>query len=92
MANKGKSRDQPANALGALLQGLNDVAQKAEEELGGSPKEEEIAVHAVKVNVFNSMDFLVKNSPVPGFFLRDLLQGNHQNKEIILFTTKSLLW
>ncbi|CAE7220863.1 mtcA2 [Symbiodinium sp. CCMP2592] len=64
MANKGKSRDQAPNALGALLQGLNDVAKKAEEELGGSPKEEEIAVHAVKVNVFNSMDFLVKNSPV----------------------------
>ncbi|CAE7460982.1 mtcA2 [Symbiodinium sp. CCMP2456] len=64
MANKGKSRDQASNALGALLQGLNDVAKKAEEELGGSPKEEEIAVHAVKVNVFNSMDFLVKNSPV----------------------------
>ncbi|CAE7491139.1 mtcA2, partial [Symbiodinium sp. CCMP2592] len=63
MANKGKSRDEAPNALGALLQGLNAVAQKAEQELGGSPKEEEIAVHAVKVNVFNSIDYLVKNSP-----------------------------
>ncbi|CAE7371485.1 unc-22 [Symbiodinium natans] len=63
LANKGKSRGEAPNALGALLQGLNDVAKKAEEEIGGSPTEEQIAAHAVKVNVFNSMDFLVKNSP-----------------------------
>ena len=62
LTNKGKSREQAPNALGALLQGLNDVAKKAETELGGTPKEEEIAAHAVKVNVFNSMDFLVANS------------------------------
>mmetsp|Transcript_38338 Transcript_38338/g.68558 ORF Transcript_38338/g.68558 Transcript_38338/m.68558 type:complete len:753 (-) Transcript_38338:104-2362(-) len=63
LSNKGKPRQQAATALGELLQGLNTVAQKAEKELGGQPSEEQIAVHAVKVNVFNSMDFLVNNSP-----------------------------
>ncbi|CAJ1384010.1 unnamed protein product [Effrenium voratum] len=51
-----------ASALEGLLQGLGSVAQQAAEELGADAKEEDVAARAVKVNVFQTMAFLLRYS------------------------------
>ena len=58
-------------ALEGLLQGLCSVAKKAEDELGVSAEEKQLISHAVKVNVFTSMEFLLKYSQP----LRDLVKS-----------------
>ena len=63
----------PGSALESLLQGLASVAQQANEDLGPSAEEAAVAAHAVKVNVFHSMNFLLKFSEP----LRELVrEGN----------------
>ena len=52
----------PGTALEGLLQGLASVAQQATEDLGPGAEEAKLIAHAVKVNVFHSMDFLLKFS------------------------------
>ena len=55
-------------ALEGLLQGLASVAKETSEELGPGASQEQLVSRAVKVNVFNSMNFLLKF-----FWLRILL-------------------
>ena len=65
----------PGSALEGLLQGLAGVAQQASEDLGPGAEEAKLIAHAVKVNVFHSMNFLLKFSEP----LRDLVRkGNLQ--------------
>ena len=49
-------------ALEGLLQDLGAVAQQAQEEMGPGADADAIAAHAVKVNVFHTIDFLLKFS------------------------------
>lgn len=66
LSSKGKPKEEPANALGALLMGLSDVAQEAEAQLGSTATEAQLADESVKLNVFKSMDYLLDNSRVIG--------------------------
>ena len=50
------------SALEGLLKDLGSVAQEAAGELGPGASSDEVAAHAVKVNVFHSMNFLLKFS------------------------------
>jgi len=58
----GATERAPGSALEGLLQGLAGVAKRASEDLGPSAQEANVVAHAVKVNVFNSMNFLIKFS------------------------------
>ena len=49
------------SALEGLLMDLTKVAKKASDELG-AVDQETLAKHAVKVNVFHSMEFLLQHS------------------------------
>ena len=69
----GQTSRAPGTALEGLLQGLVSVAQQASEDLGPGAEEAKLIAHAVKVNVFHSMNFLLKFSEP----LRDLVRkGN----------------
>eukprot|EP00439_Symbiodinium_sp_Y106_P070688 s137_g12.t1 len=52
----------PGSALEGLLADLAGVAEKAATELGRRATVDQIAAHAVKVNVFQTMEFLLKFS------------------------------
>ena len=52
----------PSSALEGLLMDLTTVAKKASEELFPGASMEELASHAVRVNVFHSMNFLIQHS------------------------------
>ena len=52
----------PGTALEGLLQGLAGVAKQASEQLGPAADEAKVVAHAVKVNIFHSMNFLLKFS------------------------------
>eukprot|EP00435_Cladocopium_sp_Y103_P031297 s1312_g7.t3 len=61
------SKDGPTSknvgcALEGLLIGLSRVAQQAEDELGVGAELDTLVAHSVKVNVFHSIDFLLKFS------------------------------
>eukprot|EP00435_Cladocopium_sp_Y103_P016652 s2325_g4.t1 len=56
------TRAEPTCALEGLLFGLTKVAQDAYQELGQTASEAELAAHAVQVNVFHSINFLLKFS------------------------------
>ena len=58
----GATERAPGSALEGLLHGLAGVAKRASEDLGPSAQEANVVAHAVKVNVFNSMNFLIKFS------------------------------
>ena len=60
-------------ALEGLLIGLSRVAQQAEDELGVGADTDRLISHAVKVNVFTSMDFLLKYSQP----LRELVKSGN---------------
>mmetsp|Transcript_68469 Transcript_68469/g.161087 ORF Transcript_68469/g.161087 Transcript_68469/m.161087 type:complete len:509 (-) Transcript_68469:40-1566(-) len=60
---KGGAAAQGKGALETLLAGLASVAEQAHKELGGKCTEKEIADHAVKVNVFATINNLLKSSP-----------------------------
>ena len=51
------------SALEGLLVGLSGVAKQAEEELGPGADQDELVSLSVRVNVFSSIDFLLKYSP-----------------------------
>ncbi|CAJ1399300.1 unnamed protein product [Effrenium voratum] len=52
----------PSSALEGLLMDLTTVAKKASEDLAPGASLDELASHAVKVNVFHSMNFLIQHS------------------------------
>jgi len=59
LAGQGGGR---ASLLDSLLQGLAPVALQAASELGPGAEEDAVAAHAVKVNIFNTMDKLLEYS------------------------------
>ena len=66
LANKGaegKAMKSAGSALEGLLVGLSGVAKQAEEELGPVADQDELVSLSVRVNVFSSIDFLLKYSP-----------------------------
>ena len=69
----GKDSKSAGSALEGLLVGLSGVAQQAEEELGAGADEKELVSHCVRVNVFKSIEFLLKHSPC----LRDLVKSGN---------------
>ena len=69
----GKGSKSAGSALEGLLVGLSDVAQQAEEELGAGADENELVSHSVRVNVFSSIDFLLKYSPT----LKELVKNGN---------------
>ena len=58
----GNSTKNAGCALEGLLIGLSRVAEQAEEELGVGARLDHLVAHSVKVNVFHSIDFLLKFS------------------------------
>ena len=50
------------SALQGLLQDLGVAAHQAQEEMGPGADSDAIAAHAVKVNVFHTMNFLLSYS------------------------------
>jgi len=50
------------SALEGLLEGLGEVAEQAEYDMGPMADEDFVAAHAVKVNVFHTMNFLLQYS------------------------------
>ena len=52
----------PGSALEGLLMDLTKVAKKASDELGPGVDVDALANHAVKVNVFHTVDFLLQYS------------------------------
>ena len=52
----------PGSALEGLLMDLTKVAKKASDELGSGVDVDALANHAVKVNVFHTVDFLLQYS------------------------------
>ena len=50
------------SALDGLLHGLSVVAEQASYDLGPKALQEEVAAHAVRINVFHTVDFLLKFS------------------------------
>lgn len=55
-------RTDSKSSLMGLLEGLCTVIHKASEELGPNASEQELAMHATKLNVFHTVDFLLKFS------------------------------
>jgi len=66
VSNRGKTdkKSQPGSTLDMLLNDLGPVAMRAESELHAGASVEEIAAHAVKVNVFHTMEKLIANSEI----------------------------
>eukprot|EP00435_Cladocopium_sp_Y103_P012643 s2325_g3.t1 len=62
LANIGKPQMKPGSALEGLLADLTGTIKKASDELGPGASKEELAAHAVKVNVFETMNFLLQYS------------------------------
>ncbi|CAK9012627.1 Carbonic anhydrase (Carbonate dehydratase) (Non-classical export protein 103) [Durusdinium trenchii] len=59
---KKKEAVSTTTALDGLLSGLAVVAEKAEYDMGPMADEEFVAAHAVKVNVFHTIDYLLQYS------------------------------
>ncbi|CAE7406367.1 mtcA2 [Symbiodinium necroappetens] len=57
-----KQAAQSQSALEGLLEGLGEVAEQAEYDMGPMADEDFVAAHAVKVNVFHTMNFLLQYS------------------------------
>mmetsp|Transcript_77252 Transcript_77252/g.136326 ORF Transcript_77252/g.136326 Transcript_77252/m.136326 type:complete len:569 (+) Transcript_77252:93-1799(+) len=51
------------SALECLLRDLADVAQRAAQDLGPDVSADDITMHAIKLNVFRTMDFILRYSP-----------------------------
>eukprot|EP00438_Fugacium_kawagutii_P010821 Skav230389 [mRNA] locus=scaffold62:398233:400787:- [translate_table: standard] len=62
LANQGKAQMKPGSALEGLLTDLSGVIKKASDEMGPGASKEKLAAHAVKVNVFETMNFLLQYS------------------------------
>eukprot|EP00913_Durusdinium_trenchii_P007339 g6898.t1 len=59
---KAGKKPQVTKALDALLVGLSSLASNASEELGANATEQQIVAHAIKLNVFHTIDFLLQYS------------------------------
>merc|ERR1712107_342659 len=64
ISNKGKTEENVGGALDILLKGLGPVAMQAESELEAGASVDEIAAHAVKVNVHHTMEKLLSYSEI----------------------------
>mmetsp|Transcript_42784 Transcript_42784/g.101977 ORF Transcript_42784/g.101977 Transcript_42784/m.101977 type:complete len:211 (+) Transcript_42784:3-635(+) len=53
-----------SSALQGLLQDLGSVAEQAAADMGPNAEQDAVAAHAVKVNVFHTIDFLLQYSGV----------------------------
>jgi len=62
LQSKAGNKPKVTKALDALLVGLSEVAKQASEELGPGATEAQIVDKTIKLNVFNSIDFLLKHS------------------------------
>lgn len=71
LANQGKPTMKPGSALEGLLLDLAGTIKKASDELGRFASKDKLAAHAVKVNVFETMNFLLQYSEP----LRELIKG-----------------
>ena len=69
----GKGSRSAGSALEGLLVGLSGVAQQAEEELGVGHDENQLVSRSVRVNVFSSIEFLLKYSVA----IRDLVKSGN---------------
>ena len=67
---QGKKAMSAGSALEALLMGLSGVAEQAHGELGVGVDQQRLVAHTVRVNVFHSIDFLLKYSQT----LRNLVE------------------
>ena len=56
------SQRKAGSALEGLLQGLGSVAEQAAQEVGPGASSDDVAAHAVQVNVFHTINFLLKYS------------------------------
>merc|ERR1712187_82057 len=64
ISNRGNSTNPKANTLDILLQDLGPVAMQAESELKIGASVDDIAAHAVKVNVYHTMEKLLSYSEI----------------------------
>merc|ERR1711972_176167 len=64
MSNKGKAQKKQGSALDILLNDLGPIAMQAEAELKAGASVEDIAAHAVKVNVYHTMEKLLAYSEI----------------------------
>merc|ERR1711972_557222 len=64
MSNKGKAQKKQGSALDILLNDLGPIAMQAEAELKAGASVEDIAAHAVKVNVYHTMEKLLNYSEI----------------------------
>merc|ERR1739848_652250 len=62
--NKGKTDSKLGSTLDMLLKDLGPIAAQAETELEAGASVEEIAEHAVKVNVYHTMEKLLSYSEI----------------------------
>jgi len=62
ISNRGKADSKPSSTLDTLLQALGPIAAQAESELGPDASVDEIAEHAVKVNIYHTMEKLLNYS------------------------------
>ena len=67
---QGKKAMSAGSALEGLLMGLSGVAEQAHGELGVGVDQQRLVAHTVRVNVFHSIDFLLKYSQT----LRNLVE------------------
>ena len=72
-SKEGKASKSAGSALEGLLVGLSGVAKQAEEELGVGADQDQLVSHSVRVNVFSSIEFLLKYSPS----LRELVKSGN---------------
>lgn len=68
---KGQTKEVRQTALQGLLEDLGNVAEQAQKDLGKNASVDEIAAHAVKVNVFSTINFLMKFSKP----IRDMIKA-----------------
>merc|ERR1712048_920994 len=62
--NKGKTDSKPGSTLDILLKDLGPIAAQAESELEAGASVEEIAEHAVRVNIYHTMNKLLNYSEI----------------------------
>merc|ERR1712187_879109 len=60
--NKPQNDEEPSSVLGKLLSGLEPVALRAASELPENASVDEVAAHAVRVNVFHTIENLLRYS------------------------------
>eukprot|EP00933_Yihiella_yeosuensis_P046651 TRINITY_DN4222_c0_g1_i1.p1 TRINITY_DN4222_c0_g1~~TRINITY_DN4222_c0_g1_i1.p1 ORF type:complete len:288 (-),score=66.51 TRINITY_DN4222_c0_g1_i1:572-1435(-) len=82
---QGASNAVRQSALQGLLDDLGNVAEKAQKDLGKGASVDEITNHAVQVNVFNTIDFLLKFSKP----IRDMVKSGEVEIQGAVYDLKS---